>query len=313
MIILDGIDQLYAIPHAIVTSGTFDGVHVGHQKILKKIVRLAKEQGGKSAVLTFWPHPRFVLFPDDTSLKLLTTFEEKAAILEKVGIDYLIRIEFTKAFSQLSSERFIQDVLVDKIGTKKLVIGYDHKFGKNREGSFEYLKENCKRFHFEVEEIPRQDIEDVGVSSTKIRKALLEGDVHLAQEFMGRPYSLTGTVVAGKRIGTELGFPTANLRLQAAYKVVPKDGVYAATVSVRGEEKGAMLNIGFRPTVEGVSRVIEAHLFDFKEDIYGEEMTVSFIKRLRDEQRFDSLEALKIQLLEDQKNSLSALKIEVKK
>ncbi|SHJ90942.1 riboflavin kinase / FMN adenylyltransferase [Reichenbachiella agariperforans] len=308
MIVLDGIDQIHNIPHAIVTSGTFDGVHIGHQKILKKIVKAAQKAGGKSVVLTFWPHPRFVLFPDDTSLKLLTTFEEKAAILEEVGIDYLVKIAFTPAFSQLSSQEFIQDVLVDRIGTRKLIIGYDHKFGKNREGSFEYLKEHSQLFNFDVEEIPRQDIDDVGVSSTKIRKALLEGNVHLAHEYMGRPYEITGTVVSGKKIGSEIGFPTANIRLGAHYKVIPKDGVYAIKVRLDGQEKDAMLNIGFRPTVEGVHRVIEAHIFDFQQDIYDQEITVSFIQYMRGEQKFDSLTRLQEQLKIDKKESLAVLR-----
>ncbi|MCV9388752.1 bifunctional riboflavin kinase/FAD synthetase [Reichenbachiella ulvae] len=308
MILLDGINQIHHIPNAIVTSGTFDGVHIGHQKILKKIVNNAKKFGGKSAVLTFWPHPRFVLFPDDNKLKLLTSFEEKAEILKEVGIDYLIKVEFTKEFSQMSSESFIQDVLVDRIGTKKLIIGYDHKFGKNREGSFEYLKENSSRFHFEVEEIPRQDIDDVGVSSTKIRMALEEGQVDLAHEYMGRPYSVGGTVVAGKKIGTQLGFPTANIQLNHSYKVVPKDGVYAVKVDVNGKQWDAMLNIGLRPTVDGLSRVMEAHIFDFDQDIYDQSLVVNFVKRLRDEQKFDSLDELKGQLEIDKTNSLAVLR-----
>lgn len=308
MILLDGINQIHRIPGAIVTSGTFDGVHIGHQKILKKIVANAQQAGGKSAVLTFWPHPRFVLFPQDDTLKLLSTFEEKAELLKEVGIDYLIKIAFTKEFSQLSSESFIQDVLVDRIGTEKLVIGYDHRFGKNREGSFEYLKENCRRFNFDVEEIPRHDIDDVGVSSTKIRAALQEGKVDLAEEYMGRSYTVQGKVVSGQRIGGQLGFPTANIELEAAYKVVPKDGVYAVRVDLDGSSHDAMLNIGARPTVDGVGRVIEAHLFDFDQDIYGKMIKVSFVQRLRDEQKFDSLEDLKVQLNQDKVDSLAVLR-----
>ncbi|UXP33849.1 bifunctional riboflavin kinase/FAD synthetase [Reichenbachiella agarivorans] len=308
MIVLEGIDQIRHIPNAIVTSGTFDGVHIGHQKILKRIVQAAKEENGHSVVLTFWPHPRFILFPEDDTLKLLSNFEEKAAIMDEVGIDYIIKIEFTAEFSQLSSEQFIQEVLVDRLGTKKLIIGYDHKFGKNREGSFEYLKENNKRFKFEVEEIPRQDIDDVGVSSTKIRKALLQGNVDQASEYMGRHYSLIGTVVSGKKIGTGLGFPTANIQLKAAYKVVPKDGVYAVKVHMKEGTFDAMLNIGVRPTVDGVNRVIEVHIFDFDEDIYGQELKISFINYLRDEMKFDSLESLKNQLGKDKKESIRILR-----
>lgn len=308
MIIVEGIDNLQRIPNAVVTSGTFDGVHVGHQKILKNVIKTAEKYKGKSVVLTFWPHPRFVLFPDDNKLKLLSTFEEKARILEEVGIDYLVKIKFTKVFSQLSSEAFIQDVLVDKIGAKKLVIGYDHKFGKNREGSFEYLKENSLKFGFDVEEISRQDIDDVGISSTKIRQALKEGHVHLASDYMGRPFSLTGQVIEGQQIGSDIGFPTANIQLDETFKVVPKYGVYAVTVEIEGNQYNAMLNIGIRPTVGGTSMVIETNIFNFNADIYGKQLTVSFIERIRDEKKFDSLEALKKQLSEDKAKSLSILK-----
>lgn len=308
MVIVEGHQAIPDIKNAIVTSGTFDGVHFGHQKILKKIVKTAKELNGKSVVLTFWPHPRFVLFPEEKTLKLLTTFEEKAKLLEEVGIDYLVKVEFTKSFSQLSSETFIQNMLVEQLKTKKLIIGYDHRFGKNRSGSFEYLKENSDRYGFEVEEIPRQDIDDVGVSSTKIRQALFHGEVDLAAGYLGRPYSLLGTVVRGKQIGTELGFPTANIHIEEDFKLIPKDGAYAVRTKVNGQWHKAMLNVGIRPTVGGLHRVIETHLFDFDQQIYEQQIQIEFIKHLRDEKKFDSLEDLKAQLQKDKVSSLALLK-----
>ncbi|WP_456458060.1 bifunctional riboflavin kinase/FAD synthetase [Reichenbachiella sp.] len=308
MVIVEGHQAIPEIQNAIVTSGTFDGVHFGHQKILKKIVKTAKELNGKSVVLTFWPHPRFVLFPEEKTLKLLSTFEEKAQLLEEVGIDYLVKVEFTKAFSQLSSESFIQNMLVEKLKTKKLIIGYDHRFGKNRSGSFEYLKENSDRFGFEVEEIPRQDIDDVGVSSTKIRQALFHGEVDLAAEFLGRLYSIQGTVVEGKQIGSKLGFPTANISVAEDFKLIPKDGAYAVRARVNNQWHKGMLNVGIRPTVGGLHRVIETHLFDFDEQIYNQPIQIEFVKNLRDEKKFDSLEELKTQLQKDKITSLHLLK-----
>jgi len=308
MVIVEGHQAIPEIQNAIVTSGTFDGVHFGHQKILKKIVKTAKELNGKSVVLTFWPHPRFVLFPEEKTLKLLSTFEEKAQLLEEVGIDYLVKVEFTEAFSQLSSESFIQNMLVEKLKTKKLIIGYDHRFGKNRSGSFEYLKENSDRFGFEVEEIPRQDIDDVGVSSTKIRQALFHGEVDLAAEFLGRLYGIKGMVVEGKQIGSKLGFPTANISVAEDFKLIPKDAAYAVRARVNDQWHKGMLNVGIRPTVGGLHRVIETHLFDFDEQIYNEPIQIEFVKNLRDEKKFDSLEELKTQLQKDKITSLQLLK-----
>ena len=299
MIIVEGHHPIPEITNAIVTSGTFDGVHFGHHKILKRIVRTAKEVGGKSVVLTFWPHPRFVLFPEENTLKLLTTFEEKAKLLKEVGIDYLIKVKFDIEFSQLSSEGFIQSMLVEKLKTYKLVIGYDHRFGKNRTGSFEYLKGNSARYGFEVEEISRQDIDDVGISSTKIRQALSHGEVDKAAEYMGRSYAIEGEVVTGKQIGTSLGFPTANILVSQDYKLIPADGAYAVLVTLKGKQYQAMLNIGIRPTVGGLSRVIETHIFDFNQDIYGATISIDFVSYLRAEMKFESLNELKIQLSKD--------------
>jgi riboflavin kinase / FMN adenylyltransferase len=293
------INKLPAIKYPVVTSGTFDGVHVGHQKILKRIDQLSEERKGESVVLTFWPHPRYVL-SNDHSLKLLSTIEEKIYHLEKSNIDHLIIIPFTKEFSQLTSEEFIQEILIKKIGTKMLVIGYDHHFGKNREGSFEYLIANKQNYPFEIEEIPEQDIHDIAVSSTKIRNALMEGNVEIAEEFLGKPYSLRGTVVKGDQIGRTLGYPTANLYIKETFKLIPADGIYAALISVENVIHQGLVYIGNRPTLQGVKKAIEAFIFDFQKDIYEEAIGVSLLKFIRGDQNFVGLEELKEQMKKDE-------------
>lgn len=308
MKIYEGIERFPNLHFPVVTSGTFDGVHVGHQKILARVGEVARSNSGETVLITFWPHPRLVLQQGSDSLKLLSTFEEKASYLKKSGVDFLVKIPFTKAFSQLTSEEFIQKILVEKIRTKKLVIGYDHRFGKNREGSFDYLKANEANYGFEVEEIPKQEIEDVGVSSTKIRKSLEDGNIHIANEYLGRPYSLAGKVYPGNRIGRSLGFPTANITLSDSYKLVPGDGAYAVEVIHKVHLYQGMLNIGYRPTVDGISKVIEVHMFDFDGDLYGHTLRIFFIDRIRNEQKFDSLEALKAQLGEDKETAKKILR-----
>ncbi|HMG91433.1 MAG TPA: bifunctional riboflavin kinase/FAD synthetase [Chryseolinea sp.] len=307
MKIYHGIEDFTRLHYAVVTSGTFDGVHVGHQKILSRLREAAARNDGETVVITFWPHPRLVLHPEDTSLKLLNTFEEKAELLKQQGIQHLVRIPFTREFSQLSSEEFITKIIVETIGTKKLIIGYDHHFGKNREGSFEQLKLNAPKYGFEVEEIPRQDVDHVGVSSTKIRKALEEGDIDTATHFLGNPYSITGRVVIGDKLGRILGYPTANLELDTAYKLVPADGIYAATVSYSHQLFKGMLYIGNRPTVQGMKRNIEINIFDFDKDIYGESLTIYFHKLIRRDTRFNDLEELKNQLHLDKEAALKVL------
>jgi riboflavin kinase/FMN adenylyltransferase len=307
MIIHEGIESLDGIKNAVVTIGTFDGVHLGHQEILKRIIELAKTNNGETALVTFWPHPRFVLSPKEDSLKLLSTFEEKAAILSSLGLDHLIKITFTKEFSQWSSEKFIQKVVIKALHTQKLVIGYDHHFGKDREGSFEHLKERSSEYGFTVEEISRQDIDDVGISSTKIRDALADGAVQSAAEFLGRPYEIMGTVIPGDKIGRTLGFPTANILVEAGYKLIPQDGTYAVKVLIGKKSYNAMLNIGMRPTVNGKEKRMEAHLFDFDEKIYDEKITVLFIERLRNEHKFESKQALIQQLTKDKQAAIKIL------
>jgi riboflavin kinase / FMN adenylyltransferase len=301
-------DDFTRLNYAVVTSGTFDGVHLGHQKILNRVKEIAERNGGETVVITFWPHPRLVLHPDDQSLKLLNTFEEKADLLKAQGIQHLLRIPFTKEFSQLSSSEFIQRILADTIGTRKLVIGYDHHFGKNREGSFDQLKANGAKYGFDVEEIPAQDIDHVTVSSSKIRKALESGDVTAASHFLGRSYSLSGLVTKGDKLGRVMGYPTANISIESHAKLVPADGIYAVRVQRGGRWYGGMLYIGVRPTVNGVKRTIEVNIFDFDGDIYGETLTVTFERLLRTDSRFKDLEALKNQLHLDKQLALEALK-----
>jgi riboflavin kinase/FMN adenylyltransferase len=305
MIIHDGVSSLKNnIPNAVVTIGTFDGVHLGHQEILRRIIELSRKNHGETALVTFWPHPRFVLNPEENDLKLLSTFDEKAENLRKIGLDHLIKIEFTEAFSQWSSEKFIQEILLQAIGIKKLVIGYDHHFGKNREGSFEHLKAHASRYGFTVEEIPRQDIDDVAISSTKIRHALLTGDVKEAAQFLGRPYS-----VKGDKIGRTLGYPTANISVDARYKLIPTDGSYAVTIAVNEITYNGMLNIGSRPTVKGKEKRMEVNIFDFNENIYEQAITIHFVGRLRNEIKFVSTDELKSQLAQDKLNAIKILKV----
>jgi riboflavin kinase / FMN adenylyltransferase len=308
MKIYHSLEDFVPVRNAVVTSGTFDGVHVGHQKILARLREVASNHHGETVVITFWPHPRLVLYPNDTDLKLLNTFEEKAEFLKDQKIDHLLRIPFTKEFSQLTSEEFITKILVEKIGTKKLVIGYDHHFGKNREGSFEQLKINAPKYGFTVEEISRQDVDHVAVSSTAIRKALDTGDLITANHFLGKPYSITGRVVKGDKLGRLMGFPTANLEVDSMHKLVPADGIYAVTVNYQHVIFGGMLYIGYRPTVGGKQKSIEVNIFDFNKEIYGDSLTVNFHQLIRGDSTFNDLEELKTQLIKDKEQALLILK-----
>lgn len=309
MEVIRDLNQFPNLTNAVVTSGTFDGVHVGHQKILKRLVENARQINGKSVVITFWPHPRHVLANETRNLVfLLTTIEERIALLRKFEVDYLLIIPFTPQFANLSSSEFIEEVLINTIGTKKLVIGYDHRFGKNREGSFDYLKENAAELGFEVEEIPREDVDHVAVSSTKIRKALEAGDIETANKYLGYFYRLTGTVSEGDKLGRTLGFPTANLEITEPLKLIPAHGVYAVHGTVNGQALKGMLNIGMRPTVGGLKQTIETYFFNFKQDIYYQDLQLELVARLRNEQKFSGLEALKMQLQQDEQTARKILK-----
>ena len=300
MKIHSGTASIQGLKNAVVTSGTFGGVHIGHQKILERLKQAAKEIDGETVLITYWPHPRLVLSNRNNGLKLLSTFPEKANLLEHYGIDHLVKIPFTKEFASLSSEAYIKSILHDKVGTKKLIIGYDHRFGKDRQGGLEELTQFAPKYGYELEEIPRQDIEAIGVSSTRIRKALEASEVTVANQYLGRPYSLTGMVIHGNKLGRTIGFPTANIGIKEPYKLLPSNGIYAIRINIDFKVYDGMINIGNRPTVGGNTRTIEANIFDFDEDIYDQEITVEFIDHIRNEIKFDGIDGLKNQLQKDE-------------
>lgn len=301
------IEDFRNIKNPVVTTGTFDGVHLGHQKIISRLIDVAKEEQGETVLLTFYPHPRMVLFPDDNELKLLNTQQEKIRLLENYGIDHLIIYPFTKEFSRLTSVEFVRNILVNSLQTKRLVIGYNHHFGRNREGSFEHLKEFGPVYGFDVEEIPAKDIDHIEISSTKIRQALQAGDVSVAATYLGHTYSVNGKVVQGKQLGRTIGYPTANILMEDKYKLIPADGVYAVKVELNGVMYQGMLNVGNNPTIEGKGRSLEVNIFDFDQNIYGDEATIYFIERLRDEVKFNGLDELKAALAKDKVNALKIL------
>ena len=285
---------------AVVTIGTFDGVHIGHQKIIEKLITVGKRRKLKSVVLTFFPHPRMVLQPD-FDLKLLHTIGEREKMLKSLGLDELVIKPFTKAFSNLSAHDYVEQILVEELNTKHVIIGYDHHFGKDRSANIDDLKVFGKEFDFEVEEISAQDIEDVSVSSTKIRQALLDGDLQTANAYLGYPYVLTGTVIKGKGLGKTIAFPTANIHIKETYKLIPKNGVYVVSSKIFGKNSYGMMNIGLNPTVnQSEKQSIEVHFFDFEQDLYHKELVIDILHRLRDEHKFDSLDELKSQLNQDQ-------------
>jgi riboflavin kinase/FMN adenylyltransferase len=306
LFIYNSIDEFKALTNAVVTIGTFDGVHIGHQKIIDRVNEIAKEIGGESVVLTFFPHPRMVLHPDDHGLVLLNTLEEKKQLMKQYAVQHLIVHPFSQKFARTSVTEYIRDILVNKIGTKKLVIGYDHHFGRNREGSLLDLQELGIVYNYEVEEIPEQDIHQVAVSSTKIREALLKGDVTTAREFLGHDYSLSGIVVKGMQLGQTLGFPTANIHVPENYKLIPAKGIYAVVVEVQHSHKQliGMMSIGTRPTFDDGDISIEVNILNFEKNIYGERITVFFKSRLRDELKFDSADELIVQMKKDKQQTL---------
>lgn len=286
---------------AILTIGTFDGVHFGHQKILQNLVVEAKKENLCAIVLTFFPHPRMVL-QKETQLKMIDTLEEKTKLLEQLGVEVLIVQPFTVEFSRMTAIEYTRDILVNGIGISKLFIGYDHRFGQNREATVEDLKQFGMDYNFTVEEIPAQDIESIAVSSTKVRNAIDSGEIKKANQYLGRPFSLNGTIVEGDKIGREMGYPTANLEIEEDYKLKPQNGVYLVQTSLVDKKYFGMMNVGKRPTVYGKKTRIETYFFDFIGDLYGKKLRIELLEKIRDEQKFDSLDALRNQLNSDQKS-----------
>ncbi|WP_316805198.1 bifunctional riboflavin kinase/FAD synthetase [Pedobacter nototheniae] len=333
MKIYNNLSDFAKLNHAIVTIGTFDGVHFGHQKIIKQLVEKAKSSGGESVILTFFPHPRMIIDPENQDLKMINTINEKAGILENLGVDHLIITPFTRDFSNQLPQDYIKNILVNTIGTKHIIIGYDHRYGKDRSGNLTDLKSAGLDYGFSVEEIAEQDIHDVAVSSTKIRQSLLEGNVSLAADYLGYSFSIFGRVIKGDKIGRTIGFPTANIFVEETYKLIPGDGIYAVTVemSLQPEDQDAsvkpqsaalklpvsnskvrtykgMAYIGQRPTINGMTRNIEVNIFDFNQEIYGQDIKMNFLKFLRHDVKFTGLEALKVQLQQDKEDTLAYFK-----
>lgn len=275
----------------IVTLGTFDGMHIGHQAILNKLKLQKKKYGYETLVLTFFPHPRMVL-KTDHQISLLNTIDERVKLIDHFGIDHLVVQEFTKEFANLSAEEFVKTVLVDQFNIGKIIIGYDHRFGKNRSADIHNLIEFGKKYHFHVEQISAEELNDVSVSSTKIRNALNVGDVALAKTYLGYSYMVSGTVVSGKQLGRTIGYPTANIKVAQDYKLIPAIGVYVVGVTVKGKDYYGMLSIGTNPTVGGTEKTIEVYIFDFNDTIYDEEITVRFLTRIRGEEHFGSIDLL---------------------
>ena len=288
----------------IITIGTFDGVHLGHQSILKKVVEAKENNTYESSLLTFFPHPRMVL-QQDTSIKLLNTIDEKAELLDKFGIDNLIIHPFDAAFSNLSAEEFVKEILVDRLNIHKIIIGHDHRFGKNRTADIGDLILFGEKYKFEVEQINAKEIDEIAVSSTKIRKALLEANIKLANEYLGYSYFISGKVVEGKKIGRTIGFPTANIQINESYKLLPKNGVYVVSSKINNILYFGMMNIGKNPTLGDNEQSIEVHFFELNEDIYNENLQISILEHIREEQKFNSLNELQAQLEKDKLFSLN--------
>ncbi|MEM1220033.1 MAG: bifunctional riboflavin kinase/FAD synthetase, partial [Bacteroidota bacterium] len=306
MRVFHDLQDLPSFQNAILTIGSFDGVHLGHQHILEQVNQLAKQVQGESVVITFHPHPRLVVYPKDKTLRLLTTIDEKVQLFERYGIDNVVVVPFSIEFSQLSADQYIQDFLYGKFQPHTIVIGYDHRFGANRQGDINYLRWHAKNLHFRVVEIPPQEVDDIAVSSTKVRKALEEGDVEAAHKQLGHPFMLTGQVVKGEQIGTTLGFPTANVAVNSAHKLIPPDGIYAVYGWHKNQRYEGMLYIGSRPTLpELENRTIEVNLFAFDKNIYGDKIKLEFIQFLREDTQFNGLKALQEQLAQDRLDALA--------
>ncbi|HMO60533.1 MAG TPA: bifunctional riboflavin kinase/FAD synthetase [Ferruginibacter sp.] len=300
------INRLPLFKNAVVTIGTFDGVHCGHQQIINLMQAEAAAIGGETVIITFYPHPRQVISSRPGPVYLLNTLSEKIQLLEKYGIHHLVIVPFTEDFANQPAENYIADFLVKKFQPHTIIIGHDHHFGKNRSGNYELLEAKAQAFNYRVKEIPEYMLQEVTISSTRIREALLKNDVDTANIFLGYPYFFSGTVVQGNKLGRTIGYPTANLHIEDNSKLVPGNGVYAVDVLINGAQPTlrGMMNIGTRPTVDGTKRAIEVNIFDFDKDIYGQQLTVYLKRRLRDEQKFSGLDALKAQLAKDKTDAL---------
>ncbi|WP_372773681.1 bifunctional riboflavin kinase/FAD synthetase [Mangrovibacterium sp.] len=299
----------FHVEKPILTIGSFDGVHLGHLEVISRLNEIAKQKNGESVIFTFYPHPRLVLFPDEGNLRLLTTLHEKIRLFEKAGIDHLVIYPFTKEFSQLNYTDFVREILVEKLNINSLVVGYDHKFGKNREGSFDMLLSLSKEFNFELEKLDVLLIDNTNISSSKIRESLQNGNVARANSYLGYPYTLHGTVIEGQKLGRKIQFPTANILASDPHKLIPGYGVYAVFVLVGGKCYEGMLNIGTRPTVNSNAdhRSIEVHILNFDGDLYHKEIELEFISKIRDEKKFASIDDLRVQLEEDKQTVLNHL------
>lgn len=295
-----GIEKALDCRKPIVTIGTFDGLHLGHQKIIKQLIEAAKDINGETVLITFFPHPRSIINAAEP-VKLLQNQNEKITKLQALGLDHLLVIPFTREFSKLTAVDFVKTILIAKLKCHTLVLGYDHHFGNNREGNLAFLLANAKKFDLNIIEIPAKEIDAIKISSTKIRNSLLQGDVETATLFLGYPYEISGVVVAGEQLGRTIGFPTANISLNDSNKLIPKNGVYAVKTDIHGKEHFGMLNIGVNPTVQDTSSIkLEVHLFDFSADLYNESITLQLINYIRPEHKFDSIDALTKQLKKDE-------------
>lgn len=307
MRVFNSLEKLPEFKNTVFTQGTFDGVHLGHQKILEQLAKEARSVKGESVLLTFWPHPRLFLYPGDKELKLLQTLDEKLKVLEACGVDNVVVLPFDKKMSFLLPEEYIRTILVKSLGISRAIVGYDHRFGRNREGDIEILRHFSAEFGYTVKEIEAKDIDEITISSTKIRKALLSGEIDQANEFLGRPYSFTAQVVHGQKIGRTISYPTANLEIDHPNKLIPANGVYAVKCLIDGEYFNGMMNIGNNPTIEGKGFSIEVHIFDFHKEIYGQTVEIQCVSRLREEKKFASLEELTLILQLDEKNAREVL------
>ena len=306
MRIFDNLKSYSSKKESILTIGTFDGVHIGHNKILKRLIQDSKKNNLSSLVMTFFPHPRMILNKSH-DIKMIDTISEKINLLEKTGLDNLIIHPFDNNFSKIRAKEFVEEILVKKLKIKEIIIGYDHKFGKDREASVEDLKKFGQDYMFNVKEIPAEEIDSIAISSTKIRNAILNGEIEKCNKFLGRNFILTGKVVYGDGLGKKIDFPTANIEIKETYKIIPKNGVYLVKTKINSNTYFGMMNIGIRPTVGGTNKSLEIHFFNFKDNIYGKNVSIEIIKKIRDEEKFSSIDQLKIQLKKDEQFCLKLI------